>query len=316
MVNLVKRHPVEELVAKLKSGKTIAKEQVVRESRLYQSKNNIAAGDHRSSVISKSEDAEIVATSSIMSLKCPLSTLRIDVPCRSSVCSHNQCFDASSFLQLQEQAPTWTCPVCNKAAAYEHLQVDQSVTFCICQWAVADMIGRYVADILKSTPKSVDQVTIEPNGTWSQTAGVAPSPRTSNRRTSSDSEEDLVEIRDLPRLASVKTEISREPGLMRTPPISSREESTSSAPLLPSSNKRSAGQVVDLTLSSDEDDDPPRGPKRQQLAHKSSNSLARLSGLQNVPLRATGANGGIPRQPSSNPFATPSHTPKEYTQPR
>ena len=32
IVNLVKRHPVEELVAKLKAGKTIAKEQVVRES--------------------------------------------------------------------------------------------------------------------------------------------------------------------------------------------------------------------------------------------------------------------------------------------
>ena len=36
VVNLVRRHPVEELVAKLKSGKTIAKEQVVRESRLSQ----------------------------------------------------------------------------------------------------------------------------------------------------------------------------------------------------------------------------------------------------------------------------------------
>lgn len=281
VVNLVQRHPVEELVAKLKSGKTIAKEQVVRE------------------MISKSEDAEIVATSSIMSLKCPLSTLRIDVPCRSSVCSHNQCFDASSFLQLQEQAPTWTCPVCNKGAAYEHLQVDQ-----------------YVADILKSTLKSVDQVTIEPNGTWSQTTGGAPSPRTSNGRTSSDGEEDLVEIRDPPRLASVKMEVSREPGLMRTPPISSREQSTSSAPLPPSSNKRSAGQVVDLTLSSDEDDDPPRGPKRQQLVHKSSSGLARLPGLENAPLRTNGANGAIARQPSSNPFASPKHTPKECTQPR
>ena len=29
MVNLVKRHPVEELVGKLKSGKTITKDQVV-----------------------------------------------------------------------------------------------------------------------------------------------------------------------------------------------------------------------------------------------------------------------------------------------
>lgn len=130
MVNLVKRHPVEELVGKLKSGKTISKEQVVRESRLSQAqKSTLLILTVNFKVISKSEDAEIVATSSIMSLKCPLSTLRIEVPCRSSVCSHNQCFDASSFLQLQEQAPTWTCPVCNKAAAYEHLQVDQSVIF-------------------------------------------------------------------------------------------------------------------------------------------------------------------------------------------
>lgn len=278
VVNLVRRHPVEELVAKLKSGKTIAKEQVVRE------------------MISKSEDAEIVATSSVMSLKCPLSTLRIDIPCRSSVCSHSQCFDASSFLQLQEQAPTWTCPVCNKAAAYEHLQVDQ-----------------YVADILKSTPKSVDQVTIEPNGTWSQTAGGAPSPRTSNGRTSSDGEEELVEIRDLPRFTSVKAEVFREPGLMRTPPISSREQSTSSAPMPSSSNKRNAGQVVDLTISSDEDDDPPRAPKRQQLVHKSSSGLARIPGLENVSLRA---NGSMPRHPASNPFATPNHTPTEYSGPR
>ena len=177
-------------------------------------------------------------------------------------------------------------------------------------------ISRYVADILKSTPKSVDQVTIEPNGTWSQTTGSSPSPRTSNGRTSNDGEEDLVEIRDLPRLASVKLEVSRESGFMRTPPISSREQSTSSAPLPPSSIKRSAGQVVDLTLSSDEDDDPPRGPKRQQLVHKSSSSLARLPGLEKVPLRTNGANGGMARQPSSNPFATPNHTPKEYTQPR
>ena len=175
-------------------------------------------------------------------------------------------------------------------------------------------IRRYVADILKSTPKSVDQITIEPNGTWSQATGGAPSPRTSNGRTSSDGEEDLVEIRDLPRLASVKTEVSREPPLMRTPSMSSREQSTSTAILPLSSNKRSAGQIVDLTLSSDEDDDPPRGPKRQQLIHKSSSGLVRLPGLDNVPLRTNGANGGIPRQPSSTLVASSNHN--EYPQPR
>lgn len=79
---------------------------------------------------SKAQDPDIVATSTIMSLKCPLSTLRIDVPCRSLSCKHNQCFDASSYLQLQEQAPTWTCPVCNKIANFESLLIDQYVDCC------------------------------------------------------------------------------------------------------------------------------------------------------------------------------------------
>lgn len=35
VVNLVKCHPVHELVAKLRSGKTISKEQVVRESEYF-----------------------------------------------------------------------------------------------------------------------------------------------------------------------------------------------------------------------------------------------------------------------------------------
>jgi len=56
-------------------------------------------------VIKKNEDAELIATSTIMSLKCPISTLRIDLPVRSSYCAHAQCFDATSFLQLQLQAP-------------------------------------------------------------------------------------------------------------------------------------------------------------------------------------------------------------------
>lgn len=76
---------------------------------------------------SKAQDTDIQATSSKMSLKCPVSTLRIDVPCRSTICTHNQCYDAPSFLQLQEQAPTWTCPVCGKIVGFEALTIDQYV---------------------------------------------------------------------------------------------------------------------------------------------------------------------------------------------
>lgn len=76
-------------------------------------------------VRSKARDADIVATASVLSLKCPLSTLRIDLPCRSIACRHNQCFDATSYLQLQEQGPTWLCPLCNNPAPFENLAVDE-----------------------------------------------------------------------------------------------------------------------------------------------------------------------------------------------
>ena len=84
---------------------------------------------YRISVMSKVKDPDIVATSSVMSLKDPVSYLRIQLPCRSNVCSHNQCFDATSFLQLQEQAPTWSCPICSKTVAFGSLAVDQYVKF-------------------------------------------------------------------------------------------------------------------------------------------------------------------------------------------
>ena len=172
------------------------------------------------------------------------------------------------------------------------------------------MLCSYVDDILKATPKSVDQVTIEPNGMWSQTAGNVPSPPgTSNGHASTDGEEELVEIKDISRLASVKSEMIREPGLMRTPPVSSREQSTSSAvppSASTSSNKRQASQVVDLTLSSDDDDDPPRAAK----IPKPSSHPPKLS-FDIVPLRPNGA----PRQNSSNTLNTSNQTRKDYGQP-
>ena len=180
---------------------------------------------------------------------------------------------------------------------------------------VPDIRLRYVDDILKSTPKSIDQVVIEPNGKWAQTTSSAPSPPRTNGRTSSDGEDDLVEIQDMPRLAPVKKEATNEPGLMRTPPISSREQSFSSvAAPIPASNKRSSGPIVDLILSSDEEDDPPR-PAKRQMTHRPSSGLSRLSSIDNMPVRLNGVNGEIPRTSSSNPFAPPSYAAKEYRNP-
>ncbi|KAE8348184.1 PINIT domain-containing protein [Aspergillus coremiiformis] len=239
LVNLVRRHPVEELVAELKMRKTISKEQVLREMK------------------SKADDADIVATSSVMSLKCPLSTLRIAVPCRSVICTHNQCFDAYSFLQLQEQAPTWSCPVCCKATSFESLQIDQ-----------------YVDDILHSTSPDIEQVVIEPDGKWSnpkvdeasEAGGVTPE----------SDDDDLIEIKELGN-TPVKQESlpATSLSLHRTPAQSREPSSTSSAARL-STNKRPAAQVIDLTGSDDDnDDDFPVRPSKRPVLNLLGRSLSR-----------------------------------------
>ncbi|OQD86271.1 hypothetical protein PENANT_c008G08484 [Penicillium antarcticum] len=209
LANLVKQHPIEDLVSQLKTRKLISKEQVIREMK------------------NRAHDSDIVATSSVMSLKCPLSTLRIQVPCRSI------------------QAPTWTCPVCSKATSFESLQVDQ-----------------YVDDILQTTSSNIDQVTVEPDGAWSgpcdsdtvKLGGMTPA--------SDDDEDDLIEISE-PGVPSVKQEPGPANFALQRTPAQSREASTPSSVARMSSKKRPASMVIDLTESGDEDDEfPVPSPKR------------------------------------------------------
>ncbi|ETI23409.1 hypothetical protein G647_05211 [Cladophialophora carrionii CBS 160.54] len=239
VVNLVSRKSIDALVGQIRLGRMISKEQVIREMRR------------------KAEDPdEIVATSTVLSLKDPVGYTRITTPCRGIGCSHVQCFDAACYLQLQEQAPTWMCPICNKAAPWDSLALDQ-----------------YVNDILNLTPRDVEAVTLEPNGAWhlsSQTDNAGG--RTSNPTPSDDEDDDdLVEIGDGGGYRPQKLE-TLTPHSVRTPPLSSREESTAPSASRPStnSNKRSR-DVIDLTLSDDEDGRP--APKARRTESVSSDRV-------------------------------------------
>ncbi|KAK2861106.1 hypothetical protein FQN49_004541 [Arthroderma sp. PD_2] len=259
VVNLVQKHPVEELVTQLQVRKTISSEQVVKEMQ------------------ARAQDADIVATSAVMSLKCPLSTLRITVPCRTSVCTHNQCFDATSFLQLQEQAPTWSCPLCYKSTNFEALQIDQ-----------------YVDNILRATSPSVEQVTIEANGDWANPSDVPEATAGSNGALANgndDDDDDLVEISSS-GIPAVKREGDSQASLHRETPTPSREASSVSSVPRPSTGKRAISQVIDLTAS-DEDEEPPRPTKR--LAFNLSNGNR---GHNIEPLRlsvSTSSHSPVPR---------------------
>ncbi|KAJ6452023.1 PINIT domain-containing protein [Mycena vitilis] len=103
----------------------------------------------RQMAASMSSDDDIIAGSLKMSLKCPLSFMRIQTPCRSSKCSHSQCFDATSWYSMMQQTTTWLCPVCENVLDWRELIIDG-----------------YFAEILKTTPDSVDDVLVESDGEW------------------------------------------------------------------------------------------------------------------------------------------------------
>ncbi|OAA71887.1 Zinc finger domain-containing protein, MIZ-type [Akanthomyces lecanii RCEF 1005] len=230
LANLCQVYTVAELAKGISTRRRIPKDSVIAE------------------LNKKAQDPDVVATSSVLSLKCPLSYMRLDVPCRGMGCSHIQCFDATSYLQLQEQGPQWLCPICNKPTPYEQLAVDE-----------------YVQDILDKTPKSLEGVTIEPNGRWLL---KAEEPESNNFPSEAffddDDDDDAIEISEIGNIPV------RPADKLPTPSTPSRQNGAGT--------KRPAPTVIDLTLSSDDEDDEPiqRPYKRQSTV---TNGYSGPSGL-------------------------------------
>ncbi|KAI5356600.1 putative SAP domain, Zinc finger, MIZ-type, Zinc finger, RING/FYVE/PHD-type, PINIT [Septoria linicola] len=264
-VYLVRYVPSAILTQRIKDGRhgggVISKEQAIRE------------------INKANDDPDIVLSSEVMSLKDPVSTLRITLPVRSTVCTHRQCFDGSMFLQMQEQAPQWLCPTCNKSVSYQSLCID-----------------KYFEEILQKTASSIEKVTVEPDGQWhiikeedSQPANQSSRGNRAKYDDDFDDDDDLIEVTSnsapkprptngVPLNNSTSSLLSPMPGAgyAMTPPLSSRgpsaAPSTSSAQ---TGGKRAVSSVIDLTLS--DDDEPPRPAKRQSTNTSTHSGLTSLT---------------------------------------
>ncbi|KAK2681665.1 PINIT domain superfamily [Fusarium oxysporum f. sp. vasinfectum] len=237
VIHVCKITSVEQLAERIANGKKISIDSVKQE------------------LNAKAQDPDVVATSQVLSLKCPLSYMRLALPCRGLSCTHLQCFDATSYLQLQEQGPQWQCPICNKSATFEQLAVDA-----------------YVKDILEKTPKSQETVTIEPNGEWHLKSIDDSSQGHTNGNSSyanafDDDDDDLVisEVNSIGHRRLETPKISTP--TISTPVTAGRDVSSSAGPrgIASTSAKRPMAAVIDLTLSDDDDDLPPP-PKRQNTS--------------------------------------------------
>lgn len=224
VVNYVEKKTVDELVTSIRNGRNFSKEAVIREMK------------------KEAADPDIEVSSRVISLKCPLSYTRLQTPCRGTGCKHNQCFDATSYLQLQEQAPTWTCPQCNKPVPWHQLMLDH-----------------YVLDILNNTSEDTEQVTVEPDGSWHM-GEVKSNPikkRKLNATPDSD-DEDLVLIEGSRPVSNGHITQTLTPSSVRTPTINGREDSVATSNTQRSASKRPRKEVIDLTLSDDDEDQDAR----------------------------------------------------------
>ncbi|XP_046962929.1 zinc finger MIZ domain-containing protein 1 [Vanessa atalanta] len=88
-----------------------------------------------------------------VSLKCPITFKKITLPARGHECKHIQCFDLESYLQLNCERGSWRCPVCNKPAQLEGLEVDQYM------WGILNTLNT----------SDVDEVTIDSGANWKAT---------------------------------------------------------------------------------------------------------------------------------------------------
>lgn len=114
-------------------------------------------------------------------------------------------------------------------------------------------------DVLAKTPQDMEQVTIEPDGNWSQISEADAPPYPSGNQTASADDDELIEIRDLPRVISVP---NGYPHLTGEPPAAS--------PLVLTGGAKRSHLIIDIS-SDEEGGEQRRGPKRQ---HQLSNACS------------------------------------------
>lgn len=143
--------------------------------------------------LQEEEDEDLMTTSTILSLQCPISYCRIKNPVKSIHCRHLQCFDVQWFIESQRQIPTWQCPVCQKPIRLEDLAV--------CE---------FVQDIINSTEEDVEQVEISQDGSWvvkDDTEDKRPDPMSHKNEDSPP----IIKPEDADQLSSIPQRASSEP---------------------------------------------------------------------------------------------------------
>merc|ERR1711933_248267 len=106
-------------------------------------------GKLKSISFKQSDDDDVVCGETKVSLRCPLSICRINIPIRGTECTHPQCVDLNTFLAFSHRTGTWQCPVCLKPVKFNQIVIDNEMK-----------------EILAQTDDDIDLVRLYPNGSF------------------------------------------------------------------------------------------------------------------------------------------------------
>ncbi|KAG0667914.1 SUMO ligase siz1 [Maudiozyma exigua] len=177
--------------------------------------------------INEDSDEDIVTTSTVMSLSCPISYMRMKYPVKSVACKHLQCFDALWFLHSQIQIPTWQCPVCAIPIQLEKLAINE-----------------FVEEILGASDETVEQVKLFADGSWEPII---------NDNDSSDGDSDIENQLKKHKKASASHNIAMFQSFLSRGKPETPQETTSTA----TTQKKNSDEHLVISLDSDDEQDIP-----------------------------------------------------------
>ncbi|XP_034709516.1 E4 SUMO-protein ligase PIAL2-like isoform X1 [Vitis riparia] len=99
--------------------------------------------------VTSDSDLEIIEGQARISLNCPISFRRINIPVKGHLCKHHQCFDYGNFIEINSRRPSWRCPHCNQSVCNPDIRIDQNMV-----------------KILREVGENVVDVIISPDGSW------------------------------------------------------------------------------------------------------------------------------------------------------
>ncbi|CAB4438240.1 unnamed protein product [Rhizophagus irregularis] len=95
------------------------------------------------------DDCDITVNKMKVSLRCPLSLLRISEPAKGQNCRHIGCFDLQTYVDVNKKNCKWRCPECNDRVTSETLRIDE-----------------YFKSLLRQIPGNVNTVEMDSSGKW------------------------------------------------------------------------------------------------------------------------------------------------------